>query len=856
MKKLTKGEVIALILAIAKKVAGQQATGISNITWNAQTNSLVFTMSDGSQINTPITLDASNIAYSNATSGLTATNIQAALDEINSKISSSGGIDLQNSEFVSEGTTDSWQVKGLQGENETHIQLDKSNQSIYLTNISQSGEFGYFSELSVGKGKAYITSTVLKYDEYVGDAGMFQFDNTGSTFYIMSKVFDRQNPSIVYDYYKELKNNSSNGTIIDEYLMDANNKIEFKTYRTKQDIIFTDNTTNTSITHTFDKDGLTLNGAKVLTETTGVKLAQGTENVGKILKVDSTGNLALADESGGINLDNSEFVTNYNNEIIDIGPNSDFWVANEDEQGGINKPHNIGLIKPEQYSTSSIYLTEGNAFMIAGDANAKAYINTQYSSSGGNAMLNLLAQGDNSMIQAVAPQIGMTTLTGSNTVLLNDNGFTLNNKNILTEDTGILKNQGAENAGKILKVNATGVLALAEESTGSLNLQYSEFGQNADLANGDVWKNKENTSVMAIEHTNTQGVLHRVEASSTESELQTVYNSGSSQSSVSTSSTGVTMSVIDTAGNNTIRLTPTDFTKNNVAIATTDDVYLATGNSIVLICNGTISNNEAVFTVENDSDYDTDLLVNGKEFEVDMNLAVAGDIPLDIPMYIQFKGYKTPIYNILVNNTTATVRDMLQLSKYENETGYRWIAKMRYILVSEPSAVRAFGIISTVTQQDIIRISNEDFLDYLTNGGLPQGQVALCDKIETGSSNGFVLGHLYKFKIVYGETNQYSWEDITAPVTTARISGNVDTYTVADAGTYIFFGDVNTLTITATEAVTITILGNLGTITLPETSATVLIHAVGYNGTFDTRPNSLKNGSVLGPYNIGRIDLA
>lgn len=86
MKNLTKGEVIALIYAIAKKISGEQATGISSITWNGQTNSLVFTMSDGSQITTPITLDASDITYSNATSGLTATNIQAALDEINSKI--------------------------------------------------------------------------------------------------------------------------------------------------------------------------------------------------------------------------------------------------------------------------------------------------------------------------------------------------------------------------------------------------------------------------------------------------------------------------------------------------------------------------------------------------------------------------------------------------------------------------------------------------------------------------------------------------------------------------------------------------------------------------------------------------
>lgn len=86
MKNLTKGEVIALIYAIAKKISGEQATGISNITWNGQTNSLVFTMSDGSQITTPITLDASDIVYSNATSGLTATVVQDAIDEINSKI--------------------------------------------------------------------------------------------------------------------------------------------------------------------------------------------------------------------------------------------------------------------------------------------------------------------------------------------------------------------------------------------------------------------------------------------------------------------------------------------------------------------------------------------------------------------------------------------------------------------------------------------------------------------------------------------------------------------------------------------------------------------------------------------------
>ena len=91
--------------------------------------------------------------------------------------------------------------------------------------------------------------------------------------------------------------------------------------------------------------------------------------------------------------------------------------------------------------------------------------------------------------------------------------------------------------------------------------------------------------------------------------------------------------------------------------------------------------------------------------------------------------------------------------------------------------------------------------------------------------------------------------------TTATLLGNVTEYTISEAGTYIFLGDVGTLTITSTEDVTISILGILNTVTLPSTTNTVLIHAVGYAGTFDSRPQAVKNGSVLGQYNIGRIDL-
>lgn len=58
-------------------------------------------------------------------------------------------------------------------------------------------------------------------------------------------------------------------------------------------------------------------------------------------------------------------------------------------------------------------------------------------------------------------------IQASNTVTLTKQGFTLNNKQILTEDTGILKQQGTENVGKILKVDSSGNLNLADENIGT-----------------------------------------------------------------------------------------------------------------------------------------------------------------------------------------------------------------------------------------------------------------------------------------------------------------------------------------------------------------------------------------------------
>ena len=292
-----------------------------------------------------------------------------------------------------------------------------------------------------------------------------------------------------------------------------------------------------------------------------------------------------------------------------------------------------------------------------------------------------------------------------------------------------------------------------------------------------------------------------------------------------------------------------------------NEIFYSIGKQLFLGANGTIANEEIIFEVQDDASYDEKLLTNGREFEVDLHLPVVGDIELYYPMYIMFKGYKTPIYNILSGNDVATVADMLQLSKYRNETGYRWICKMRYILVGGNAPIRGFGITSTVTQQDIIRVDSEEMVDYLADGGLPQGQVVFCD--EEPLNNGYKLGHFYKFRITYGDVNSYEWIDITPtgatsalPASNASILGSKDVYTIAAEGEYIFLGSVGRLNITTTSNVMVTISGNLEELTLPNTTHTVTIKSTGYTGpAFETTPSAIVDGSSLGPYHFNKIDV-
>lgn len=154
--------------------------------------------------------------------------------------------------------------------------------------------------------------------------------------------------------------------------------------------------------------------------------------------------------SGGVNLDNSSFQTNYQflplNEDAGIqGGIADAWVTNENATNNAIGICINGLNKTDPYITSILAIESGIQQYVADTDNNLATIQAYLA--GGGTVVRLQAN--------------------DNDVRLTNNGFTFNNKNILTEDTGIAKQQGIENSGKILKVDSTGNLTLSDENAGT-----------------------------------------------------------------------------------------------------------------------------------------------------------------------------------------------------------------------------------------------------------------------------------------------------------------------------------------------------------------------------------------------------
>lgn len=184
------------------------------------------------------------------------------------------------------------------------------------------------------------------------------------------------------------------------------------------------------------------------------------------------------------------------------------------------------------------------------------------------------------------------------------------------------------------------------------------------------------------------------------------------------------------------------------------DVLSVTGSNLeahkhlILGANGVLEGNVYNFTVENADDF-LIYRTNLTKFLVDLNLSIVGDLDLTKEVAITFGDTVYYVFNILKGNEHATIQDLHQVDKYSNETGYRFITEMTFF---ETSDSVGFAIIPTISMSDILSLDSDQMDNYMADGGLTNGQLAVCKKV---INNGYVEGGLYRFEIQYPDI--YSW---------------------------------------------------------------------------------------------------
>ena len=183
----------------------------------------------------------------------------------------------------------------------------------------------------------------------------------------------------------------------------------------------------------------------------------------------------------------------------------------------------------------------------------------------------------------------------------------------------------------------------------------------------------------------------------------------------------------------------------------TDDLLLDTHKQILLGADGIVEEKVYNFTVESANSY-LPYKTNGTKFLVDLHLPIVGDLDLTKKVAITFGDTVYYVYNILKGHEPATIGDLSQVDKYNNAIGYRFIVEMTFF---ENSDIVGFAIIPTISMSDVLSLDSDEMDNYVTDGGLSQGQLAICNKVNI---NGYIQGALYKFNIMYPDT--YSWIEL------------------------------------------------------------------------------------------------
>ena len=161
-------------------------------------------------------------------------------------------------------------------------------------------------------------------------------------------------------------------------------------------------------------------------------------------------------DDGGLNLQNSSFQTNY--QFGSMGLTGDAWATNSDVTHKTIGLYINGQNETVPYETS-IIASETSAYQYVGGNDGIAYVNTQIV--GGQAQVNLVVD--------------------SKLVTLTSDTFVYDGSPILTENTGITKQQGAENSGKVLGVGTDGNVQLQNISNNEPVVLYDMDSDDPDI---------------------------------------------------------------------------------------------------------------------------------------------------------------------------------------------------------------------------------------------------------------------------------------------------------------------------------------------------------------------------------------
>lgn len=183
-----------------------------------------------------------------------------------------------------------------------------------------------------------------------------------------------------------------------------------------------------------------------------------------------------------------------------------------------------------------------------------------------------------------------------------------------------------------------------------------------------------------------------------------------------------------------------------------DYVELTAPKELFMGANGVEETNVYNFTVE-DADTFIDFRTNKTRFLLDLHLPVVGALSLNKEVTITFGDTVYYLYNILKGNEHITIRDLKQVDKYNNATGYRFIFHATFFQNNE---ITGFAVIPTISMSDILSLTSDEMDSYMMDGGLTEGQIAICNSV--GTVGDYTEGHIYKFEITYPST--YSWKEL------------------------------------------------------------------------------------------------